>query len=92
MANGAGSRGVNGGHPRACWTVGIRHGGSQSTAAQTEGGGGCGGGGGDGRVIADGAVAPGSPDADVIVLVCQVILGGGHGRGTGVKVEAGDGS
>ena len=39
---------------------------------------------------ADGAVVPGSPDADVVVLAGEVVLGGRHRARAGVPVEAGD--
>ena len=45
------------------------------------------GGGGDVGAVADGAVAPGPPDADVVILVTQMGLGGGDGGGSGVPVK-----
>ena len=42
--------------------------------------------------VADGAVAPGPPDADVVVLAGEVVLGAGHAAGARVPVEAGNGS
>ena len=50
------------------------------------------GGGGDVGAVADWAVAPGSPDTDVIILVTQMSLGTGNSWGWGVPVKAGDGS
>ena len=47
-------------------------------------------GGVDLRGVADGAVAPRPPDADVVVLAGQVSLCGGHRARARVPVEAGD--
>ena len=47
-------------------------------------------GGVDLRGVADGAVAPRPPDADVVVLAGQVVLGLGHRARARVPVEAGD--
>ena len=52
---------------------------------------GLGGGGGDVGAVADRAVAPGPPDADVVILVTQMGLGGGDGGCGGVPIETGDG-
>ena len=45
------------------------------------------GGGGDVGAVADGAIAPGPPDADVIILVTQMGLGGGDSRGSRVPIK-----
>ena len=50
----------------------------------------CGRGGVDLRGVADGAVAPRPPDADVVVLAGQVVLRLGHRARARVPVEAGD--
>ena len=47
-------------------------------------------GGVDLRGVADGAVAPRPPDADVVVLAGQVVLGLRHRARARVPVEAGD--
>ena len=57
---------------------------------QAVGGGRARGGGEDLRGVADGAVAPRPPDADVVVLAGQVSLCGGHRARARVPVEAGD--
>ena len=50
------------------------------------------GGGGDVGAVADRAVAPGAPQADVIILVTQMSLRTGDSRGGRVPVKAGDGA
>ena len=42
--------------------------------------------------VADGAVAPGPPDADVVILVTQMGLRGGNGGSRSVPVKTGNGS
>ena len=42
--------------------------------------------------ITDGAVAPGSSDANVVVLARQMGLRGGHRASAGVPIEAGNGT
>ena len=51
---------------------------------------GLGGGRGDVGAVADVAVAPGPPQADVVILVTQMGLRTGDGRGGRVPVKAGD--
>ena len=82
--------GAEGGHPGTNRAHRGGLGGVQGRAADTIRG--LGGGGGDVGAVADGAVAPGPPDADVIILVSQVSLRRRDGGGGGVPVEAGDGS
>ena len=67
-------------------------GGGHTASADTKGGSSSCRCGGDLRGVADGAVTPGSPDADIVVLAGQVVLAGRHGGGAGVPVETGDGS
>ena len=82
--------GIESGHPCALrpdvGSLGGLNGGASETIRGLDGGG------GDVGAVADGAVAPGPPDADVIILVTQVSLRRRDGGGGGVPVEAGDGS
>ena len=82
--------GIESGHPCALRPDGGGLGGVHGGAADTIRG--LDGGGGDVGAVAHGAVAPGPPDADVIILVSQVSLRRRDGGGGGVPVEAGDGS
>ena len=82
--------GIDGGHTCTHGAHSGGLGGVQGRGADTIRG--LGGGGGDVGAVADGAVAPGPPDADVIILVSQVSLRRRDGGGGGVPVEAGDGS
>ena len=80
--------GVEGGHPGALRPDGGGLGGVIGRGADTVRG--LDRGGGDVGAVADGAVAPGPPDADVIILVTQVSLRRCDGGGGGVPVKAGD--
>ena len=68
--------GIEGGHPGALrpngGSLGWLNGGATNPV------GGLDGGGGDVGAVADGAVAPGPPDADVVILVTQMGLGCGN--------------
>ena len=80
--------GIESGHPCALRPDGGGLGGVHRGAADTIRG--LDGGGGDVGAVADGAVAPGPPDADVIILVTQVSLRRRDGGGGGVPVKTGD--
>ena len=71
--------GIESGHPGAdgahrCGLGGLNRGGADAIR-------GLDGGGGDEGAVAHRAVAPSPPDADVVVLVTQMGLGGGNRRG-----------
>ena len=80
--------GIDGGHTSTHGAHSGGLGGVQGRGADTIRG--LGGGGGDVGAVADGAVAPVPPYADVVILVTQMGLGSGNGRGGGVPVEAGN--
>ena len=82
--------GAEGGHPGALRANGRCLGGLDGWATHPIRG--LDGGGGDVGAVADWAVAPGPPDADVIILVTQMSLGCGDGWGWSVPVKTGDGS
>ena len=68
----AGSGGGEGGETGAPGPDGGRLGGGNTSSTETEGVNSCGG--VDLRGVTDGAVAPGSSDADIIVLAGQMVL------------------
>ena len=80
--------GIDGGHTSTHGAHSGGLGGVQGRGADTIRG--LGGGRGDVGAVADGAVAPGPPDADVIILVSQVSLRRRDGGGGSVPVEAGN--
>ena len=90
VGDGGSFDGVDGGDARAHGAHGGCLGGVEGGAPHPVGG--LGGGGGDVGVIADGAVAPGPPDADVVVLVTQMSLTRVQGRGSHVPSKAGNGA
>ena len=82
--------GVEGGHPGALRPDGGGLGGVVGRGADTIRG--LDGGGGDVGAVADGAVAPGPPDADVIILVTQMGISRAQSSGGGVPSKASDSS
>ena len=66
------------GHPSAGRPHRVSLGSRNAAGAEAVRRAGAGGGGDDGRGVADRAVASGSPDADVVLLVHQMGLSSGH--------------
>ena len=82
--------GTEGGYPAAHGSHSGCLGGVQGRAADTIRG--LGRGGVDVGAVADGAVAPGPPDADVIILVTQMGISRAQSSGGGVPSKASDSS
>ena len=82
--------GAEGGHPGTHGAHRGGLGGVQGRAADTIRG--LGRGGVDVGAVADGAVAPGPPDADVIILVTQMGISRAQSSGGGVPSKASDSS
>ena len=82
--------GAEGGHPGTNRAHRGGLGGVQGRAADTIRG--LGRGGVDVGAVADGAVAPGPPDADVIILVTQMGISRAQSSGGGVPSKASDSS